>query len=96
MFGFWPKLMVFNAAVTEGLYALAVAGILGTVIGAYYYLRIVKVMYFDAPAGQPYARGGSALETVMIFVAALVVSPLGYLLIGPLGEMTGRAAGTIF
>ena len=96
MFGFWPKLMVFNAAVSEGLFALAVAGILGTVIGAYYYLRIVKVMYFDAPAGQPYARGGNALETAMIFVAAVVVSPLGYLLIGPLGELTGRAAGTIF
>ena len=96
MFGFWPKLMVFNAAVTEGLVALAVAGILGTVIGAYYYLRIVKVMYFDAPAGQPYARGGNALETAMIFLFALFVSPLGYLLIGPLGELTGRAAGSIF
>ncbi len=96
MFGFWPKLMVFNAAVTEGLFALAVAGILGTVIGAYYYLRIVKVMYFDAPAGQPYARGGNAVESALIFVFALAVSPLGYLLIGPLGELTGRAAGTIF
>ena len=96
MFGFWPKLMVFNAAVTEGLVALAVAGILGTVIGAYYYLRIVKVMYFDAPTGRPYARGGNALETAMIFLFALFVSPLGYLLIGPLGELTGRAAGSIF
>jgi NADH-quinone oxidoreductase subunit N len=53
-------------------------------------------MYFDAPAGQPYARGVNALETAMIFVFALVVSPLGYLLIGPLGELTGRAAGSIF
>ena len=35
LFGFWPKLMVFNAAVAEGLYPLAVAGILGTVVGAY-------------------------------------------------------------
>jgi len=96
MFGFWPKLMVFNAAVSEGLILLAVAGILGTVIGAYYYLRIVKVMYFDTPVGQPYARGGNALETAMIFVFALIVSPLGYLLIGPLGELTGRAAGSIF
>ena len=39
----------------SGYVALAVAGILGTVIGAYYYLRIVKVMYFDEPAA-PYAR----------------------------------------
>jgi NADH-quinone oxidoreductase subunit N len=95
MFGFWPKLMVFNAAVQEGLYALAVAGILGTVIGAYYYLRIVKVMYFDAP-GQPYAKGQSGLEGGLIALAALFVSPLGYLLIGPLGELTGRAAGSLF
>jgi NADH-quinone oxidoreductase subunit N len=95
MFGFWPKLMVFNAAVQEGLYALAVAGILGTVVGAYYYLRIVKVMYFDAP-GRPFARGQSGLEGLLIALAAVVVSPLGYLLIGPLGELTGRAAGSLF
>jgi NADH-quinone oxidoreductase subunit N len=50
LFGFWPKLLVFKAAVAQRLYvALAVAGILGTVVGAYYYLKIVKVMYFDAP-----------------------------------------------
>jgi NADH-quinone oxidoreductase subunit N len=95
MFGFWPKLMVFNAAVEEGLYALAVAGILGTVVGAYYYLRIVKVMYFDAP-GQPFAKARTGLEGALIALAALVVSPLGYLLIGPLGELTGRAAGSLF
>jgi NADH-quinone oxidoreductase subunit N len=95
MFGFWPKLMVFNAAVQEGLYALAVVGILGTVVGAYYYLRIVKVMYFDAP-GQPFAKGQSGLEGLLIALAALFVSPLGYLLIGPLGELTGRAAGSLF
>ncbi|HYC94936.1 MAG TPA: NADH-quinone oxidoreductase subunit NuoN [Sphingomicrobium sp.] len=95
MFGFWPKLMVFNAAVQEGLYALAVAGILGTVVGAYYYLRIVKVMYFDAP-GQPFAKGQSGLEAALITLAAIFVSPLGYLLIGPLGELTGRAAGSLF
>jgi NADH-quinone oxidoreductase subunit N len=95
MFGFWPKLMVFNAAVGEGLYALAVAGILGTVVGAYYYLRIVKVMYFDAP-GQPYAKGQSTLEGALIGLAALLVSPLGYLLIGPLDQITSNAAGSLF
>ena len=47
LFGFWPKLLVFNAAVDAGLIALAVAAIVGTVVGAYYYLRIVKIMYFD-------------------------------------------------
>jgi NADH-quinone oxidoreductase subunit N len=95
MFGFWPKLMVFNAAVGEGLYALAVAGILGTVVGAYYYLKIVKVMYMDAP-GRPFARGERAVESALIALSALIVSPLGYLLIGPLGELSDKAAGSLF
>ena len=55
LFGFWPKLLVFQAAVASGYVALAVAGILGTVIGAYYYLKIVKMMYIDEPAA-PYGR----------------------------------------
>ena len=95
LFGFWPKLMVFNAAVAEGLYLLAIVGILGTVVGAFYYLKIIKVMYFDAP-GRPFGRPTSGLETAMIAVAALVVSPLGYLLIGPLGQLTRNAAGSLF
>ncbi|MEA1071389.1 NADH-quinone oxidoreductase subunit NuoN [Sphingomonas sp. LY160] len=95
LLGFWPKLVVFQAAIGEGLYALAVAGFLGSVIGAYYYIKIVKVMYFDAP-GRALAKGGNRLEGVLIALAALFVSPLGYLLIGPLGDMTDRAAGSLF
>jgi NADH-quinone oxidoreductase subunit N len=95
LFGFWPKLMVFNAAVGEGLYALAVAGILGTVVGAFYYLRIIRVMYFDAP-GAPYAKAGIGVDGVLIALAALFVSPLGYLLIGPIGQLTRNAAGSLF
>jgi len=48
--GFFAKFYVFAAAMQAGLYALAVIGILSSVVGAYYYLRIVKVMYFDDPA----------------------------------------------
>jgi NADH-quinone oxidoreductase subunit N len=95
LFGFWPKLLVFNAAVGSGLVALAVAGILGTVIGAYYYLRIVKIMYFDE-AASPLVRTPAPLERLMILIAAILVSPLGYLLIGPLGRYADRAAGSIF
>jgi NADH-quinone oxidoreductase subunit N len=95
LFGFWPKLLVFNAAVDEGLIALAVAGIVGTVVGAYYYLRIVKIMYFDE-APSPLVRTRAPLERAMILIAALIVSPLGYLLIGPLGHYADRAAGSIF
>jgi NADH-quinone oxidoreductase subunit N len=49
LFGFWPKLLVFQAAVAAGYTAFAVAAIVGTVVGAYYYLKIVKVMYMDDP-----------------------------------------------
>jgi NADH-quinone oxidoreductase subunit N len=49
--GFFAKFYVFLAAIQAGLYPLAVIGVLASVVGAYYYLRIVKVMYFDEPAG---------------------------------------------
>ena len=95
LFGFWPKLMVFQAAVASGYVALAVAGILGTVVGAYYYLKIIKIMYMDEPAA-PYARVRQPLQGLLILLAALIVSPLGYLLIGPLGAITQRAALSLF
>jgi NADH-quinone oxidoreductase subunit N len=47
--GFFAKFYVFLAAVQAGLYVLAVIGVLASVVGAYYYLRIVKIMYFDDP-----------------------------------------------
>ena len=95
LFGFWPKLLVFTAALQEGYVALAVAGFIGAVIGAYYYLKIVKVMYMDEPA-EPYARVHAPVQGVLILLAALLVSPLGYLLIAPLGSLTDRAAGSLF
>ncbi len=48
--GFFAKFYVFLAAIKAGLYLLAVVGVLASVVGAYYYLLIVKVMYFDEPA----------------------------------------------
>jgi len=95
LFGFWPKLMVFRAAIGSGYVALAVAGILGTVIGAYYYLKIVKVMYMDEPAA-PYRRLREPVQGFLILLAAVLISPLGYLLIGPLTQLTDRAAGSLF
>ena len=47
--GFFAKFYVFAAAVKEGLWPLAVFGVLASVVGAYYYVRIVKIMFFDAP-----------------------------------------------
>ena len=68
---------------------------LGTVVGAYYYLRIVKVMYMDEPAA-PYARVREPVQGALILLAAILVSPLGYLLIRPLQALTDQAAGSIF
>jgi NADH-quinone oxidoreductase subunit N len=95
LFGFWPKLVVFRAAIASGYVTLAVAGILGTVVGAYYYLKIVKVMYMDEPA-EPYARVREPVQGALILLAAILVSPLGYLLIGPLASLTDKAAGSLF
>jgi NADH-quinone oxidoreductase subunit N len=48
--GFYAKLAVFSAAVNAGWIWLAVAGVMLSLVGAFYYLRIVKLMYFDEPA----------------------------------------------
>jgi NADH-quinone oxidoreductase subunit N len=94
LFGFFAKFAVFYAAVEAGLFPLAVVGIAMSVIGAYYYLRIVKTMYFDEPAA-PYGRG-DAVEGGLIAVAAVIISPLGYLLIPALTAWTLAAANSLF
>jgi len=63
--GFLGKYFVFAAAVQQGMWALAVIGVLTSVVGAFYYIRIIKLMYFDAPAEAFDARPGS-----LSFVAA--------------------------
>jgi len=95
LFGFWPKLLVFQAAVAAGLVPVAVAAIIGTVVGAYYYLKIVKVMYLDE-AARPFGRVRQPVQGALVALAALAVSPLGYLLIGILQSLSDRAAVSIF
>jgi NADH-quinone oxidoreductase subunit N len=50
--GFFAKFYVFIAAIKAGLFTLAVIGVLASVVGAYYYLSIIKVMYFEEPLGK--------------------------------------------
>jgi len=90
LFGFWPKFLVFDALVRAGFWPLAMVGIATSVIGAFYYLKIVKTMYFDEPT-EGYAPSSSVIEGGLITVAALAVSPLGYLAI-PLLDATSMAA----
>jgi NADH-quinone oxidoreductase subunit N len=57
--GFLGKYFIFAAAVQQGMWTLAVIGVLTSVVGAYYYIRIIKVMYFDAPEEAFDTRPGS-------------------------------------
>jgi NADH-quinone oxidoreductase subunit N len=95
LFGFWPKFLVFDAAVKADLTWLAAVGIATSVIGAYYYLKIIKTMYFDEPA-PAFARYRDPVEVAMIAAAALFVSPLGYFTIPYLGAATQNAASALF
>lgn len=80
--GFFGKLYVFAAAIDSGLYVLAVIGAISSVIGAFYYLRIVKLMYFDAAADpvDPLDRRGlrviMALSGVLVLGFALYPAPV--------------------
>jgi NADH-quinone oxidoreductase subunit N len=95
LFGFWGKFVVFQAAVRADLVALAFLGIAGSVIGAFYYIKIVKVMYFDEPADTVRGKSDWA-HWVLLAVSAIAVSPLGYLLTGWLGNLADGAAAALF
>ena len=94
LLGFNAKLAVFSAAVNAGLYPLAVVGFVASVIGAYYYLRVIKVMYFDDPA-PAFQRSGDVVQGGLIAAGALFVSPLGWVLLAPLGAWTMAAARSL-
>ncbi|MFD2207292.1 NADH-quinone oxidoreductase subunit NuoN [Kiloniella antarctica] len=71
--GFFAKYVVFAAAVNAGLTTLAVIGILTSVIGAFYYLRIIKVMYFDEPSTSFDKPIGGEMTFVLTVSTAFVV-----------------------
>jgi NADH-quinone oxidoreductase subunit N len=91
--GFFAKFYVFLAAIKAGLFTLAVVGVLASVVGAYYYLAIVKIMYFDEPAKslQPMPHELSAvLAATGLFNLFFFVYP------GPLIEAANAAAKSLF
>ena len=77
--GFWAKLMVLGAAVQGGMLWLALLGVLAAVVGCFYYLRVVKVMYFDEPVGAPLPAHNDRVLGIVLGVNSLVllVLPLG-------------------
>jgi len=80
--GFWAKLFVLQAALSVGYIWLAIAAVLFSLIGAFYYLRIVKLMYFDAPTDtapiSPHAdtRVLITLNGIAMLVLGIVPAPL--------------------
>ena len=81
--GFFAKFYVFLAAIKAGLYVLAVIGVLASVVGAYYYLAIIKTMYFDEPAEGFYGMPGEL--KVVLWVCGAVQHP-----VLPLSGTAGR------
>jgi NADH-quinone oxidoreductase subunit N len=91
--GFWAKWYVFLAAINAELYALAVIGVLASVVGAYYYLRIIKIMWFD-PASEGFTPMAGELRLVL-GVSGIFV--LVYVFVGgPIGSVAAAAARTFF
>jgi len=80
--GFWGKLYVFMAAIDAKLYTLAVIGVLSSVVAAYYYIRIIKLMYFDEPADAFDRMPGRELGIIQ--TAAAVFTLFFFLFPGPL------------
>lgn len=91
--GFFAKFYVFLAAIETGLYTLAVIGVLASVVGAYYYVRIVKIMYFDEPA-EAFEPMPGELKLVLGASGAFVL--FFFIYPGPLVSAAGAAASVLF
>ncbi len=77
MVGFWAKVQVISAVLNIGLTWLAAIAVLFSVVGAYYYLRVVKLMYFDAPEGEGVIEAGMGFRWVLS-ANAIAVLGLGF------------------
>jgi len=76
--GFWAKLAVLRAALEGGLLWLAIVGVLFAVVGAFYYLRVVKAMYFDEPEGEAPPASQDRPLNLVFAVNALALLALGF------------------
>ncbi|MBY0429731.1 MAG: NADH-quinone oxidoreductase subunit N, partial [Rhodospirillales bacterium] len=94
MAGFWGKFYIFQAAVNANLYTLSIIGVLSSVVSAYYYLRIIKVMYFDEPAEVLDRPVGNTMGLIM--VASTLVILLFTVIPAPLVNGAQVAASALF
>jgi len=91
--GFFAKFYVFIAAIKAGLFTLSVVGVLCSVVGAFYYLNIIKVMYFDEPAG---AVDPMRIELRTVLAIAGIFNLLFFVYPGPLVSAATAAAKSLF
>jgi NADH-quinone oxidoreductase subunit N len=91
--GFFGKLYVFLAAVESGMWFLAILGVLTSVVGCFYYLRIIKVMFFD-PTEPAFDRRAASVSFVAVASGAFTVLFLFGL--APLTSAAGAAAKVLF
>ncbi len=95
MAGFFGKLYIFLAAIEAELYTLAILGVLASVVSAYYYLRIIKVMYFDEPGIEPLESPLPRSISGVVAVTSLLVL-FFFFFPSPLINWAGAAALTLF
>jgi NADH-quinone oxidoreductase subunit N len=77
--GFWAKFFVFKAALDAGLWGPAVLGLVGSVVAAFYYLKLIKTVWFDGSAGVTDAPPGEAKAIAIgagLFAFPLVIAAL--------------------
>src|SRR6184192_205359 len=91
--GFFAKFYVFVAAIKAGLFTLAVIGVLASVVGAFYYLTIIKVMYFDEPTGQIEPM---RIELRTVLAVAGIFNIFFFVYPGPLVSVATAAAKSLF
>jgi NADH-quinone oxidoreductase subunit N len=91
--GFFAKFYVFLAAIKAGLYILAVIGVLASVVGAYYYLLIIKIMYFDDAVERFYP---TPVELKVVLAVCGLFNVLFFLYPGPLVGAASAAARSLF
>jgi len=95
LLGFYSKFVVFQATVDAGLIAFGAIAIAASVIGAFYYIKFVKVMFFDEPVGLVTGKSGAG-HWALLFLTAAIVSPLGYFLTPSLSDLADKAASSLF
>jgi NADH-quinone oxidoreductase subunit N len=92
--GFFAKFYIFMAAIDARLFWLAVTGVVTSVVGAYYYLRIVKIMYFDPPKEAFDPAIGGEMQAVLLISALAIL--LFIIFPAPLIGSAEQASATLF